>query len=415
MPPPSKARLTSGPTFTRPLHKEQWPWSHGHHPTPIGDAWMVYKGSSSPWIYQQTQGRPEKSHPSSRTHHQCLACGHCHDVPSDSRQLLQTPPWLGGLDFTAKTWTTWKSWALKAQKIFEPKQRPVQRGDIFGSATAAISIHGINATTSNSSTFSKLNYQGLQKLSELDHHPCCWIDFLQRTWAIPAVMLQFSTLTTKCWWSFIPLPYELHVTHWIAYEQLMVNISVWWFLPTGDEATLGMQSISVSVQSRQNMCWKSLPESASQFVMSLPFTCGCVHILNWVSMIPYCFCNKKSYVGYLNEIILWAKYRCSWFPMESPSLERSSSRSSLNFVFKLFGAALHGELFAIDKRTNHLCTSSRVFRPTFFPLHCSVIFFEHEIGDVHEVQQCHNYKWCGVTFIVVGTRRHPHFKFALFY
>lgn len=77
-----------------PLHKQQWPQSHGHCPTPIYNTWMVGWGSPSPWVHQQSQDFQEKNSLSSLTHHWCLSCGHCHNFPPHGWQLPQTLPWL---------------------------------------------------------------------------------------------------------------------------------------------------------------------------------------------------------------------------------------------------------------------------------------------------------------------------------
>jgi len=52
-----------------------------------------------------------------------------------------------GLAPTSKTWTAWKKWALQSQKTVEREQKAAgNRGDSFGSASAAIAIHDITMT-----------------------------------------------------------------------------------------------------------------------------------------------------------------------------------------------------------------------------------------------------------------------------
>jgi hypothetical protein len=52
-----------------------------------------------------------------------------------------------GLAPTSKTWTAWKKWALHSQKTVEREQKAAgNRGDSFGSASAAIATHGIPMT-----------------------------------------------------------------------------------------------------------------------------------------------------------------------------------------------------------------------------------------------------------------------------
>jgi hypothetical protein len=55
-----------------------------------------------------------------------------------------------GLAPAAKTWTAWKTWALKSQKTTEREQRASGiRGDVFGSAASAIQAHGTTADPHN--------------------------------------------------------------------------------------------------------------------------------------------------------------------------------------------------------------------------------------------------------------------------
>jgi hypothetical protein len=69
-----------------------------------------------------------------------------------------------------KTWPAWKTWALQAQKTVEREQRASgNRGDVFGSASTAITVHGTSTTTYHPNRSAPLDDQ-LPTLSVLESH-----------------------------------------------------------------------------------------------------------------------------------------------------------------------------------------------------------------------------------------------------